>query len=119
MTAPRRGVSVWELGVLTLAALADPALAASVGENFCGTALAETLRNIFTLIQFGGPLIGGVVALGETVGLSVARQADRKVELKDLRNQGLVWGVVVTPLGSIIIQFILNNVVAGGASCAF
>ena len=75
--------------------------------------------NAFVVIQFGGPLIGGVIALGATVGLSATRRADMKRELKELRNQGVVWGVVVAPLGTEIIQFILNNVVAGGASCAF
>ncbi|WP_201741179.1 hypothetical protein [Salinigranum halophilum] len=75
--------------------------------------------NIFTVIQFGGPLIGGVVALGATVGLSVVRRSDHKREIKELRNQGIVWGVVVAPLGTVIIQFILNSIVAGGASCTF
>jgi hypothetical protein len=99
--------------------MTDPVLAQSTGAAFCETALAETLKNIFTVIQFGGPLIGGVIALGATVSLSAVRRADMKREIKELRNQGIVWGVIVAPLGTVIIQFILNNIVSGGGSCAF
>lgn len=107
------------LVLLAIVVLSDPVLAQSTGASLCETALAETLMNIFTVIQFGGPLIGGVVALGATVGLSVVRRSDHKREIKELRNQGIVWGVVVAPLGTVIIQFILNSIVAGGASCTF
>ncbi|WP_136591469.1 hypothetical protein [Salinigranum halophilum] len=107
------------LGLLAIVVLSDPVLAQSTGASLCETALAETVMNIFTVIQFGGPLIGGVVALGATVGLSVVRRSDHKREIKELRNQGIVWGVVVAPLGTVIIQFILNSIVAGGASCTF
>jgi len=81
--------------------------------------MAQTIQNIFQLIQFGGPLLGGVLALGATVGLPFVRRSDWKKEMKAIRNQGLLWGVLVAPLGSQIIAFLLNNVVAGGASCGF
>ena len=35
------------------------------------------------------------------------------------RNQALLWGVIVAPLGTQIVAFILNNVVAEGSSCGF
>lgn len=97
---------------------ASPA-AAQVGSEFCDTAMAGTIKNLFTLIQFGGPLIGGVLALAATVMIPVARQSDRKRELKSIRNQGLIYGVLVAPLGTEIVTFLLNNVVVGGSSCGF
>ncbi|MFB6201325.1 MAG: hypothetical protein ABEI98_04870 [Halorhabdus sp.] len=99
--------------------LATPVAAQSIGQSFCQTALAQTLLNVFQLIQFGGPLIGGVIALGATVVLPTIRRSDLKREIKELRNQGVIWGIIVAPLGTTIIQFILSNVVAGGASCSF
>jgi hypothetical protein len=39
------------------------AAAQSSGEACCNTDMDQTIRNIFTLIQFGGPLLGGVLAL--------------------------------------------------------
>jgi len=97
----------------------QPALAQSGPAAFCGTALAATVKNVFTLIQFGGPLVGGVIALGATVALPVARRADYKLELKEARNQAILWGVIVAPLGTTIVAFLLNNIVAGGSSCGF
>ena len=99
--------------------LAEPALAQTTGVAFCESELAETIRNVFTVIQFGGPLVGGVLALGATVAIPTVRRVDLKKELKEVRNQGVMWGVIVAPLGTVILQFILNNVVAGGASCGF
>lgn len=96
-----------------------PATAQSTGTEFCGTQMAATIKNMFTLIQFGGPLIGGLLALGATVIIPMSRRSDRKKEMKELRNQGLIYGVLVAPLGTAIISFLLNNVVAGGASCGF
>ncbi|WP_436926212.1 hypothetical protein [Halosimplex amylolyticum] len=108
---------------LTLSALAvvaiEPASAQSVGESFCQTDMATTIRNLFTLIQFGGPLIGGLVALGATVAIPLLRRVDTKKELKSMRVQAVVWGVIVAPLGTTILQFLLTSVVAGGASCSF
>jgi hypothetical protein len=109
----------WTALALGLALLSTPVLAQSPGAAFCQTALAQTIKNLFSVIQFGGPLVGGVIALGATVALSSVRRSDLKRELKELRNQGIIWGVIVAPLGTVIIQFILNNVVAGGGSCAF
>lgn len=97
----------------------QPAVAQTGPAAFCGTALADTLKNIFTLIQFGGPLIGGVIALGATVSLPIVRRSDFKLELKEARNQAIIWGVIVAPLGTTIVAFLLNNIVAGGSSCGF
>jgi hypothetical protein len=119
MRSSGRRVGQWVLTILTIAILADPVAAQSIGESFCQTALAQTLLNIFQLIQFGGPLIGGVIALGATVALPTIRRSDLKREIKELRTQGLIWGVIVAPLGTAIIQFLLSDVVAGGASCSF
>ena len=99
--------------------LVEPVLAQSSGTAFCGTDMAQTIKNIFTIIQFGGPLIGGVIGLGATVAIPTVRRADLKRELKEARNQAIVWGVIVAPLGTAIVQFLLNNVVSGGASCSF
>lgn len=97
----------------------EPALGQSSGMAFCGTDMAQTIKNVFTLIQFGGPLVGGVIALGATVAIPAVRRADLKKELKEARNQGLIWGIIVAPLGTTIVVFLLNNVVAGGTSCGF
>jgi hypothetical protein len=105
--------------VVLLTLLIGTAAAQSPGQSFCNTDMAQTIQNIFTLIQFGGPLLGGVLALGATVVLPFVRRSDWKKEMKEIRNQGLLWGVIVAPLGTQIIAFILNNVVAGGSSCGF
>lgn len=119
---PRSRSFLRVVGITTLVGnlvLVGPALAQEVGVTFCTTPLAETIRNLFTVIQFGGPLIGGLIALGATVAIAMIARADRKRELKELRNQGLIWGVIVAPLGTEIVQFLLNNVVSGGVSCGF
>jgi hypothetical protein len=95
----------------------DPALAAESAPAFCESALVTTIGNLFTVIQLGGPLVGGVIALGATVAVPAVRRSDLKRELKEARNQGVVWGVLVAPLGTTIIQFLLTHVVAGGSSC--
>ncbi|MEF8976916.1 MAG: hypothetical protein V5A21_11890 [Halapricum sp.] len=102
-----------------LIAFVEPVAAQSAGSAFCDTDMAQTIQNIFTLIQFGGPLVGGVLALGATVALPFVRRSDWKKEMKSIRNQGLLWGVIVAPLGTQIVAFLLNNVVAGGSSCGF
>ena len=111
----------WSLftGFLLSVVAVDPVLAQSVGNDFCSTDMAETVRNVFTIIQFGGPLLGGTIFLGATVATPAVRRADLKKEIKEIRNQGLIWGVIVAPLATVILQFLLNNVVAGGASCGF
>lgn len=112
-----RQVSV---GVIALALLCvEPVAAESIGEEFCQTDMAVTIKNIFTLIQFGGPLVGGTLALGAAVATPMVRQADTKMELKQIRTQGLVWGVIVAPLATTIVQFLLSSVVSGGTSCSF
>ena len=107
---------------LTILAI-EPVAAESAGKGaaaaFCSTAMAQTAKNIFIVIQFGGPLLGGVVALGSTVVMPIIRRADLKKELKETRNQALIWGVIVAPLATVILQFLLNSVVVGGASCGF
>ncbi|MFB6218077.1 MAG: hypothetical protein ABEH77_02690 [Halobacteriaceae archaeon] len=117
LTATLRTATLTTL-VVTIVAV-DPVLAQSSGSAFCETAMAETVKNLFSLIQFGGPLVGGVVALGATVVTPTVRRSDMKRELKEARNQAILWGVLVAPLGTAIVQFLLTNVVAGGASCAF
>lgn len=108
------------LALLCLITLAvEPAAAQTSGTAFCDTQMAETIKNVFTVIQFGGPLIGGVIAVGAVVATPVVRRADLKKELKETRNQAIIWGLIVAPLATAIIQFILNNVVAGGTSCGF
>jgi len=108
------------LGILTFSLVAvDPVLAQSTGSAFCDTDMAETIQNLFMLIQFGGPLIGGVIALGGTVAMPAVRRSDMKRELKEARNQAVIWGIIVAPLGTAIVQFLLNNVVVGGTSCGF
>ena len=107
-------------GLLALVLVSvEPALAQDTGTAFCESALAGTIRNLFTVIQFGGPLIGGLLALGATVAIPTVRRSDLKRELKEVRNQGLIWGVIVAPLGTLILQFILGNIVVGGTSCGF
>lgn len=81
--------------------------------------MATTIGNLFSIIQFGGPLLGGVVALGATVAVPMIRRVDAKKELKQVRNQAVIWGIIVAPLGTAIVQFLLTSVVAGGASCSF
>jgi len=111
------------IGAVTLIAV-EPASAQTatangtgVGTSFCQTSMADTIRNLFSLIQFGGPLIGGLVALGATVAIPVFRRVEMKKELKSMRAQAVVWGVIVAPLGTTILQFLLSSVVAGGSSC--
>lgn len=99
--------------------LVDPVLAASSTKAFCGSAMAETVRNIFSVFQLGGPLIGGVLAVGSTIAEPMLRNRDQRRELKEVRQQALVYGVIIAPLGTTIIQFILNNVVAEGTSWGF
>jgi len=76
---------------LALFVLVEPAAAQGPGEAFCETDMAQTIENIFMLIQFGGPLLGGVLALGATVVLPFVRRSDWKKEMKGIRNQGLLW----------------------------
>ena len=104
---------------LLLGIIAVEPAAAQVGNDFCTTDMATTIKNLFSVIQFGGPLIGGTLFLGATVATPAIRRADTKKELKELRTQALIWGVIVAPLATAILQFLLNNVVAGGASCGF
>lgn len=104
---------------LLLTVAVDPALAQSAGSSFCDTALVETGRNILEIIQLGGPLLGAILTVGATVTLPAVRNVDVKKELKEVRKQGLVWGIIVAPLSISLIQFLLNGVVAGGSSCGF
>jgi hypothetical protein len=107
------------LAIVVLVLFVGPVAAQTPGEAFCDTDMAQTIQNIFTLIQFGGPMLGGVLSLGATVILPFVRRSDWKKEMKEIRNQGLLWGVIVAPLGTQIIAFILNNVVSGGSTCGF
>lgn len=115
---PRILIALW-VGAAFATLAIEPALAQTTGQAFCNSDMATTIKNLFTLIQFGGPLVGGVIALGAIVAIPTVRRADLKKELKEVRNQGLIWGVIVAPLGTAIVTFLLNNVVAGGSSCGF
>jgi|GEM_PF-1107788 len=119
---PRRVLnarSIIGAGLLLSIIAVDPVLAQTSGEAFCETDMALTIKNVFSIIQFGGPLIGGVVALGTTVAMTTVRRADLKKEMKEARNQAVIWGIIVAPLGTAIVQFMLNNVVVGATSCGF
>lgn len=105
------------IGVLVV--FVEPVVAQSTGESFCETNLAATVKNLFQVVQYGGPLLGGLLALGATVALPAVRRSDAKRELKEVRNQGVLWGVIVAPLGTTIVRFLLDAVVVGGTSCAF
>lgn len=111
------------LNILFIAAvltfLVDPVAAQTSGTAFCETDMATTIRNVFTLIQFGGPLIGGTIALGAIVATPYVRRADAKRDVKEIRNQAIIWGLIVAPLATTIVGFLLNEVVAGGTSCGF
>jgi len=120
LLADRRSLRRTGLGLIILILVAaEPAAAQSIGESFCKTDMVTTIKNVFTVVQFGGPLIGGTMAVGATVITPTIRRADYKKELKEVRNQGIIWGVIVAPMATAIIQFILNTIVAGGASCTF
>ena len=110
------------LGVTTVLGLSligvEPVLAQNAGADFCASQLADTIRNIFNLIQWGGPLLGGVIAIGSMVLMPVS-SVERKVRLKEMRNQAIVYGVIAASLGTLILRFILNNIVVGGLSCGF
>ena len=114
-----RGLAQFALVFAGLVLFVGTAATQSPGEAFCDTDMAQTIQNIFTLIQFGGPLLGGVLALGATVALLFVRRSDWKEEMEGIRNQGLLWGIIVAPLGTQFVAFILNNVVAGGSGCGF
>jgi hypothetical protein len=61
------------IAFVALILVVEPAAVQSAGSAFCGTDMARTIQNIFTLIQFGGPLVGGVLALGSRVVASDRR----------------------------------------------
>ena len=107
------------LALLPLVLFVGTAAAADPGAAFCDSNMVETIKNIFTILQFGGPLIGGLAFIGAILAIPLTRRSDRKKQIKSVRNQGLLWGVIVAPLGTEIVQFILNNIVVGGTSCGF
>lgn len=115
----RRAVANGFILLMGCLLVSQPVVAQSSAKAFCQTALAQTIMNMFGVIQLGGPLLGGLVALGATVSLPMVRRSDLKREIKQVRNQGILWGVIVAPLGTSIVQFLLANVVAGGPACSF
>ena len=119
LSSQRRAVLRATSVVVAVALLAMPVAAQSSGTAFCETDMATTIKNVFTLIQFGGPLVGGTIALGAVVATPYVRRADAKREIKEVRNQAIIWGLIVAPLATTIVGFLLNEVVAGGASCGF
>lgn len=119
MLAHRISLKFGLLAIGLLIVAVDPVGAQSTGESFCETNLAATVKNLFQVVQYGGPLLGGLLALGATVALPAVRRSDAKRELKEVRNQGVLWGIIVAPLGTGIVRFLLDAVVVGGTSCAF
>lgn len=105
--------------VLLLVVGATPALAQSAGTEFCETSMAQTILNAIGVVRLAGPLLGGFLAIGSVAVLPMVRRADMKRELKSIRNQAVLWGVIVAPLGTTILQFILNDIVAGASACGF
>ena len=81
-----RDLAQLALVIAGLVLFVGTAAAQSPGEAFCNTDMAQTIQNVFTIIQFGGPMLGGVLALGATVGLPFVRRSDWKKELKEIRN---------------------------------
>lgn len=96
-----------------------PTSAAGSGPSgICTTPLADTIRNMIRMIQFGGPLIGGVVAVAAMILKPLVRGEDVKRKLKQLRDGAFLWGVIAAPLSITTIQFVVNGVVVGGPTCS-
>lgn len=93
--------------------------AASGPVKVCTTALADTVRNIILMIQLGGPLIGGTVGIAAMVLKPLVRGEDLKRKLKQLRDGGIFWGVIIAPLSITSLQFLVNSIVVGGSTCSF
>ena len=107
-------------GFVTLALLAStPALAQSAGQGFCETNMAQTILNMIRVVRLAGPLLGGLIAIGAVAVAPAIRSAEMKRELKDMRNRGVIWGVIVAPLGTTALQFLLTDIVAGASACGF
>lgn len=95
-----------------------PTPAGTGPSDICTTNLAETIRNMILLIQFGGPLIGGLVGAGAMVLKPVMRGEDMKRKLKQLRDGAIIWGVVAAPLFVTTIQYVVTGVVVGAPTCS-
>lgn len=107
-------------GLVGLALLAStPALAQSAGQGFCETNLVQTVLNMMGVLRLAGPLLGGVIAIGAVAFTPMARSSEQKKQLTELRNQGVIWGVIVAPLGTTFLQFLLSDVVVGASACGF
>lgn len=107
-------------GLVALAVVAStPVLAQSAGQSFCETNMAQTILNMIGVVRLAGPLLGGLIAIGAVAVAPVVRSADMKRELKDMRNRGVIWGVIIAPLGTTMLQFLLTDVVAGASACGF
>lgn len=96
-----------------------PALAQSAGQGFCETSMVQTARNIIRVFQLAGPIIGGTIAIGAVAFAPMVRSSERKKQLTEFRNRGVIWGVIIAPLGTKIIQFFTSNVVVGASACGF
>lgn len=96
-----------------------PTPAAGTGpSDICTTDLAETIRNMILMIQFGGPLLGGLVGAGAMLLKPVMRGEDMKRKMKQLRDGAIIWGVVAAPLFVTTIQYVVTGVVVGAPTCS-
>lgn len=114
----RLGLVGGGLVALTLVA-STPALAQSAGQGFCETSMVQTVLNMIRVLRLAGPLLGGAIAIGAVAFAPMARSSESKKQLTELRNRGLIWGVIVAPLGTTILQFLLSDVVVGASACGF
>lgn len=107
-------------GLVALALVAStPALAQSTAQGFCETNMVQTVLNMIGVLRLAGPLLGGAIAIGAVAFTPIARSSESKKQLTELRNQGVIWGVIVAPLGTTILQFLLSDVVVGASACGF
>jgi hypothetical protein len=80
--------------------------------------MVDTIRNMVNRIQFDGPPIGGVVALGAAVASPYVRRADAQEELKGIRNEAVICGIIVARLPVVISGESLAEIVNSDANDA-
>lgn len=86
--------------------------------DVCTTDLAETIRNMILMIQFGGPLLGGFVGAAAMVLKPLMRGEDMKRKMKQLRDGAIIWAVIAAPLFVTTIQYVVTGVVVGAPTCS-
>jgi len=114
ITLTRGGTALLLLSVLAV----QPVVAQNSGAAFCQTNMALTIRNLFTIIQFGAT-IGGLIALGAIVATPMIRRADLKKEIKGSQKSGDCLGRHRRPARNGDYPVPPHDVVAGGVSCGF